>query len=160
MIQSNMLPETQMLGPGTRRHIWESDKLLYICKDYWYFLNLCFILQKKNQKNMGHTFNILFWNNINVMKSWKNNLKNSCITSFEFISCYYFIAFISLLSHLFLNHFRTSCIYHKDFQIVFQQIFPFTWKLLNPFLFFFYNTFRILMTSDLLNLAFSNDTHV
>lgn len=102
MIQSNVLPQTQMLGPGTMRHIQESGKLLYICKDYWYFLNLCLLhfIEKKNLKNMGHIFNFLFWNNINVMKSWKNNSKNSCITSLEFISCYYFIAFVSLLSHL------------------------------------------------------------
>lgn len=39
-------------------------------------------------------------------------------------------------SSFFLNHFRTSCIYHKDFQTVFQQIFPSTWKNFSILFFF------------------------
>ena len=158
MIQSNVLPEAQMLGPGTMRHIRESDKLLYICKDYLLimkcFLNLSllhftekiwdtffflfFVGESTNAvphyhklcsqvshiwgnrrgqhirsamdkprpgkstfvimvspllgKYKGHILNYLFWNNINIMKSWKSSSKNSCITSLEFVS---------LLSHLF-----------------------------------------------------------
>lgn len=90
---------------------------------------------------MGHILNFLFWNNINIMKSWKSSSKNSCIISLEFINCYYFITFVSLFSHLFSWTISEQTVSIIRFpKSILTNISFYLKKLLNLFLFFFYNT--------------------